>query len=136
LHKITIPNNMRKEEKRTSLSLKSRFKSFTFAARGIVYAIKSQPNLWLHLLAAIAVIALGIYYNISTAEWFFIIFAIGIVLSAELFNSSIEKIVDLIQPEKHKFAGQAKDMAAGAVLITAFAAATVGFLIFLPKIIN
>lgn len=127
---------MGKEEKRTSLSLKSRLKSFTFAARGIIYAITSQPNLWFHLVAAIAAIALGIFYNISTAEWFFVIFAIGFVLSAELFNSSIEKVVDLIQPGKHKFAEQAKDMAAGAVLITAIAAATIGLMIFLPKIIN
>jgi len=127
---------MEKEEKSTSLSLKSRLKSFKFAAKGILYAVKSQPNLWFHLVATIAVIALGFIFTIATAEWLFIIFAIGFVLSAELFNSSVEKIVDLVQPEEHKLAGQAKDMAAGAVLISAVIAAVIGLMIFLPKIIN
>jgi len=136
LHKINIFNNMEKEEKSTSLSLKSRLKSFKFAAKGILYAVKSQPNLWFHLVATIAVIALGFIFTIATAEWLFIIFAIGFVLSAELFNSSVEKIVDLVQPEEHKLAGQAKDMAAGAVLISAVIAAVIGLMIFLPKIIN
>ena len=129
-------NNMRKEEKSTSLSLKSRLKSFKFAAKGILYAIKSQPNLWFHLVAAIAIIALSFVLKIATAEWLFIIFAIGAVLTAELFNSSVEKIVDLVQPEKHILAEQAKDMAAGAVLIAAISSVLIGLMIFLPKIIN
>jgi len=57
-------------------------------------------------------------------------------MSAEIFNSAIEKLVDIVHPEQNKKAGLIKDMAAGAVLVLAFAAAVIGFIIFIPKIIN
>lgn len=127
---------MRTKRKSTSSSfLISRLKSFTYASKGILHAVKSEPSLRIHLIAACVVIAFGLIVKITIVEWLFIIFAIGFVLSAELFNSSVESFVDLVQPEQHKFAGQAKDMAAGAVLISVICAILIGCIIFLPKLL-
>ncbi len=108
--------------------------SFTFAFNGIKYLVKTQHNFWIHIVAAIGVIIAGFYFNISTIEWVMICLTIGGVLTAEALNSAIELIVDKISPEFNKTAGLIKDVAAGAVLIFALAAAIIGALIFIPKI--
>ncbi len=86
-------------------------------------------------MATVLVIALGLYFEITPTEWCIIVFAIAIVLAAEAFNTAIEDLTDLVSPEPHPLAGHAKDLAAGAVLLTAIGAAIVGLLIFLPKIL-
>jgi len=98
--------------------------------------IKHEANFKIHILAAVVVIVLGIVLQISKIEWLVIILTIGVVMSAEIFNSAIEKLVDIAHPEQNKEAGLIKDMAAGAVLVLAFAAAVIGFIIFFPKIID
>ncbi len=115
---------------------KNRILSFAFAFRGIWQVIKHEANIKIHTLAAVVVIVLGIVLQISTIEWLIVILTIGVVMSAEIFNSAIEKLVDIAHPEQNKKAGLIKDMAAGAVLVLAFAAAVIGFIIFIPKIIN
>ena len=125
---------MQKQQDR--FSIKKRFKSFGYAFQGIVEAARSQHNLWIHIVAAFLVIITGFVINISTAEWLFLIFAIGFVLTAELFNSAIERFVDLVSPEKNEIAGSIKDIAAGAVLVAAITAAIIGLLIFVPRINN
>ena len=84
-------------------------------------------------MAAITVIALGIYFGISKTEWCLIVIAICMVISAEAFNTSIEHLTDLVSPNYHELAGKTKDVAAAAVLITAIGAAILGLIIFLPK---
>ena len=111
-----------------------RIASFKFAFNGIAYVLRTQRNAQIHFLAAIVVIVLGISYKIETLEWCLIIFAIGLVIMAEMFNTTIEFLVDLISPEFHHKAGKAKDMAAGAVLIAAIIAAIIGIIVFIPKI--
>lgn len=113
-----------------------RLKSFTYAFNGIWQILLREPNFRIHLLAATAVVIFGFICNLNSTEWLIIVITIGIVMSAELFNSAIEKIVDLVHPARSEKAGLIKDMAAGAVLVTAIAAAIVGFIIFLPKIIE
>jgi diacylglycerol kinase (ATP) len=78
---------------------------------------------------------MGFYFNITNGEWIVIILCFAIVMTAEAFNSAIEKLVDFVSPGIHPQAGKIKDIAAGAVLITAIIAAIIGCIIFIPKII-
>lgn len=108
-------------------------RSFVFAYAGIRSALKSEQNIRFHVTAAIIVVAAGFWTGLSAAEWMVVVLLIGGMLAFELFNSSMERIVDLASPDLHPLAKQAKDMAAGAVLVFAIASAIIGLLIFLPK---
>jgi len=88
----------------------------------------------IHCLVASIVIILGGFYGLSAIEWMFISFAIGGVLALELLNTAIERVVDLVTEELHPLAKQAKDIAAGAVLIYAILSVVIGSIIFFPKI--
>jgi diacylglycerol kinase len=112
---------------------KKRILSFYYAFKGIAYLIRSQPNAWIHL-SAVVVVWLGFYLRLNQGEWLWVILAIGVVFSAEAFNTALEVITDMISPEIHPQAGKVKDLAAGAVLIIALMALIIGLLIFLPKI--
>ncbi len=103
------------------------------AIRGIRVVLK-EPNAKIHLLLAVVAIALGFHLQISNLEWVAVCFAIASVIGAEAMNTAVEKAVDLASPEWHETAGQAKDAAAAAVLITRLGAAAVGAIIFIPKI--
>jgi diacylglycerol kinase (ATP) len=107
---------------------------FVYAIKGVVYLFTSQRNARVHLFAAVLVVAGGFYFSISTTEWIAVVLSIGMVIAAEAFNSSIEELVDIVSPDYNKSAGRIKDLAAGAVLLIAIAAAVVGLVIFLPKI--
>ncbi|NOX45946.1 MAG: diacylglycerol kinase family protein [Chlorobi bacterium] len=117
------------------ISLKKRAKSFKYAFDGILYLVKSQHNAWVHLTIAIFAIIAGIALDVSFTEWCFLVFAIGFVLVAEAFNTAIEELTNLVSPAYDKKAGTVKDVAAGAVLISAIVAAIVGLIIFIPKIV-
>jgi len=116
--------------------LKARVKSFGYAGKGIVFFFKSQPNAKIHVLAAILAIGLGVFLQISSLEWVGVTLCIGTVLAAEALNTALEELVNWISPEHNVQAGIVKDVAAGAVLITALTALVVGGLIFLPKIME
>lgn len=90
----------------------------------------------IHLVVAVLVVLAGWFFNITTTEWILCLLCFGLVFGAEMVNTSIENLVDLVSPKKHELAGRAKDMAAGAVLISALFAACVGLIIFIPKIWN
>lgn len=109
-----------------------RLKSFGYAFQGIVTFICKEPNAWIHCIAVILVIFLGIHFDITNTEWCIVCICFGLVLSAEAFNSAIERLVDLVSPEYHPLAGKVKDIAAGAVLINAIASAIIGIIIFIP----
>lgn len=117
-------------------SIKERLKSFKYAGKGIYKLISGEHNAWIHCAAIVVVTIAGFYFNITRGEWIAVIVCFGLVLSAEGFNTAIEKLTDLVSPERHPIAGDVKDIAAGAVLICAIAAAIVGFIIFLPYIIS
>ena len=118
-----------------SYNFKKQLKSFTFAWKGILTCAGHEQNITFHLIAAVAVVAAGFFFNITHTEWMVVMLCIGTVISAELFNSAIERLVDLVSPEWQKIAGEVKDIAAGAVLVTAIAAAIVGLIVFLPYVI-
>lgn len=77
-------------------------------------------------------VAAGFGFGITRGEWTAIVICIGLVIAAELFNSAIERLVDLVSPQRHPVAGQVKDIAAGAVLVCALAAIVVGLIVFIP----
>ncbi len=105
------------------------------AWRGIKIMFKDQYNIWIHTLIFGLVMIAGVYYGITLLEWIFILFAAGMVFAAEAFNTAIEIDMNLTSPEFHPHARDTKDVAAGAVLITAIVAAAVGIIIFLPRIV-
>ncbi len=109
------------------------FRSFRYAAEGIVYCIKMERNFKVHLLAMILVILAGVWTKISIIEWLIITIFIAGVLALELVNTAIERVVDLTTKEYHPLAKQAKDIAAGAVLIFAIASVIAAIFIFIPK---
>lgn len=121
------------KEKRP-FSLKERLRSFGYAFRGLSRFFKTEHNLWIHLAATFAAVLLGFVFHISANEWLAILIVIGMVISAEAFNTCIEKIMDHLAPGRHDNVRYIKDLAAGAVLVTAVVAAIVGIIVFLPKI--
>ena len=115
-------------------SLKKRAKSFIHASRGIWIFFKNTHNAWLHIAAFIAVIVLGFYLGLSRMEWITLLIVCSLVFVSEAFNSAIEVDIDLTSPEYHPFARDTKDIAAGAVLLSAVFAIIVGVLIFYPHL--
>ena len=108
--------------------------SFKYAFEGLTAALKEEPNLKLHFFAAIIVILLGWFDQISVAEWIDLIIIISLVISVELTNTAIEAVVDSFTDKDHPGAKLAKDISAGAVLVISIAALAVGLIIFVPKI--
>ena len=123
---------MLKEKKR--FSVVGRIKSATHAWRGIGVLISTSYNARLHLFFAMLAIYLGFILHISEIEWVQVILPLGIVIIAEAFNTAVEIDIDLTSPNYHPYARDTKDVAAGAVAISAFIACIVGLIIFLPKI--
>lgn len=111
---------------------KKQLRSFGFAWKGIRESIGKEQNLRFHLITTAVVIFAGIGFGITGNEWIALILCVGLVIAAELFNTAIERLVDLVSPHYHPLAGQVKDIAAGAVLVCALAAIVVGLIIFVP----
>jgi diacylglycerol kinase len=111
-------------------------RSFSFAGQGVWHVIRTQRNMRVHLLAAVAAIAVGLALRIDAADWACILTVIGLVLTAETLNTVVEAVVDLYTDEFHPLAKAAKDMAAGAVLISSAAAVGVGIAVFLPRLLR
>jgi diacylglycerol kinase len=116
------------------MSLKNRIRSFAYAFNGLRLMLFHQPNFFIHLSLAIIALSLSYFFKLSRDEFLWIVVAIGLVLSAEIFNTAIEKLTDLVQPEQDQRAGQIKDLAAGAVLLLSITALIIGLLIFIPHI--
>ncbi len=121
--------------KSNKFSISNRIQSFKFAIEGIILLLKTEHNAWIHLLSALLVIFMGFYMSLSITEWCFIVFAIGFVFVAEIINTSIEYLTDLVSPNYHEKAKKVKDLAAGGVLIASIIALSIGLIIFLPKLL-
>jgi len=116
--------------------VKDRLKAFVYAFDGIKYAILTQHNFFIHITLTLIAIILGFLLKITNLEWITIIIVVGLVISAEIFNTALEELVNLVSPQKNKKAGIVKDLAAGAVLVLSIVALISGIIIFLPKIIE
>ncbi len=117
--------------------MKRFFKGFTYALAGIRAALKSESNLRLHIAAAVIVIALGVYLQLSMERWGVVILTIGFVIATELFNTAIERLGDAAAEGKQKQPVKtAKDVAAGAVLLSVITALAIGILFLIIPLIN
>ncbi len=111
-----------------------RIRSFYYAIRGVLRMVRCQHNAWIHAAATLLVLGAGFYLRLSRADWCWIILAISIVWTAEALNTAFEFLADAASPDFHPLVRDAKDVAAGAVLITAAAAAIIGVLILFPYV--
>lgn len=105
------------------------------ALNGLKVAILTERNIKIHVIAIVAVVIFGLYVNITNIEWAILSLTMGAVLSMEMMNTAIEKALDHLEPNHHPLIGMAKDMAAGAVFVTAIVSIAVACFIFLSRII-
>ena len=122
-------NNKRKWKNRDVIS------SLEFALTGIFTAFKEEKNMRSHVLSAVAAIIAGLIFRISAMEWLLLLLSIFLVIAFEIMNSAVENVVDLASDYHFSMrAKNAKDMAAGAVLVVSGFAVITGLIIFLPKL--
>lgn len=112
--------------------LGKRFYGVGYALKGAWTLLKTEPSIQVQAVISVLVIIAGFYFEITKAEWIFQILAIGLVMSTEGINSSIEGIADFVHPDFHSKIGYIKDVAAGAVLFAAFTAIIIACFIYLP----
>jgi diacylglycerol kinase len=111
-----------------------RLKSFTYAFNGFKILFKEEHNARIHAAIGILVLILSIYFGLNINEWMAILFSIGLVFSAEFFNSAIENLCDFVSPQWNDKIKKVKDLSAAAVLLCAIIALIIGSVIFVPKI--
>ena len=110
-------------------------RSVRYGLQGLTHVACTEANMRWHLLATVLVIVCGVTFQISLIEWALVISCIGVMLALECVNTATERLADQICSEEATLIGQAKDATAAAVLIMSIAAASIGGIIFLPKIL-
>jgi diacylglycerol kinase (ATP) len=118
------------------LDLRRTLYSFRHAGRGLGWAVSSQANLRFHLVAAAAVLLAALLFHFTAIEFVGLVLCFAVVIAAELFNTSLEVLIDYAWPERHPMIGRAKDVAAAAVLMAAIGTALVGLLLFARHILH
>ena len=114
--------------------LRTRFKAISYALEGWWHVIRTQRNAWIHALASVGVVLLGVWLKLTRSEWAIIILTIALVWTAEFINTALEALTDLISPNQNHLAKVSKDVGAAAVLIAAGASIIVGLLILGPPL--
>lgn len=127
-HETTAKPHSRPER----FSLRGRFRSFRYAIRGIALMLKSQHNAWLHAVASVLILFVGMLFGLTPGEWCWVVLAVMAVWTAEALNTALEFLADVTSPEFHPLVEKAKDVAAGAVLISALGSTTIGILVLGP----
>jgi len=117
------------------MHLRKKVLNFRYALKGLEIAWREEFNFQVQIFFAIAAPLLGWYLNISTIEFLIVILMIGLVLTAELFNTALEELCDKFQPEHDPHIGKIKDLAAAAVLVSSLTALIVGFIIYMPYVL-
>jgi len=116
-------------------SIRKRIESFGYAFRGIALVLRSQHNAWIHAMASIGVGVAGWGLGVTAGEWCWLVLAMMAVWCCEALNTAIERLADAAVPERHPLVAQAKDAAAGAVLIAAIGAVTIACLVLGPHLL-
>jgi diacylglycerol kinase (ATP) len=98
--------------------------------------LRCQHNAWIHGIATLVVVGAALLFRVSAGDWCWIILAISIVWTAEALNTAFEFLADAASPDFHPLVRDAKDVAAGAVLVTAIAAAVIGAIVFWPYLVK
>jgi len=109
-------------------------KKFADAFHGVWRGVRGQSSFAVHCATAIAVACLAAWLQVSVLEWCILVLCIGLVMTAELFNSALEILAKAIDRRHNPLLGEALDIASGAVLLAAMAASLVGAIIFLPHL--
>jgi diacylglycerol kinase len=118
------------------IDVRKSLRSFRFAAEGIRALFRFENNAKIHLVAAMAVVVVGIWLRLDRIEWALVLTQVGLVLAAEAFNTALEKLADVVSPDHHPLIKAVKDLSAGAVLLVVIVAVVVGILIFGTKLIE
>src|SRR5690554_4284009 len=111
-----------------------RIRAGGYAFRGAFYLLRNEASIQVQFVIAILVTIAGFYFEITTEQWIYQIFAIGLVMTAEELNTTVEKMADFVQPDYHSKIGYIKDVAAGAVFIAAITAEVIEVIIYYPYI--
>ena len=122
-------------DERDSFSARARIRSFRYAFRGIGVMLATQHNAWIHAFVTVAVCGAGLGLGVSRADWCWLVVAIVMVWTAEALNTALELLSDAAAPDVHPLVERAKDVAAGAVLISAFGSALIGALVLGPHLL-
>ncbi len=109
-------------------------KAFNAAIEGIIYTFKFERNMKIHYFLAVVVFIASLFFNLTKVEMILLIFAISLVIISEMFNTAVEKTIDMVTDEYNVFAKIAKDVAAGGVLIAALNSLVVGYILFYDKL--
>lgn len=107
--------------------------AFRDAFRGVGFMLREEPNMRFHVVAAVGVLVAAAAFGLETFEWAAVVFAIVLVLLAEMLNTAVEAVLDLVQPGEHRHVRVVKDLAAGAVLVAALGALVIALLVFVPE---
>lgn len=110
-------------------------KKFAVAISGIGWSVRSQNSFWVHLPITVAVIGLAAWLQVEAWRWVAVVFAITIVFSVELVNTSIEQLVKVLHPEQDQRIGRALDAAASAVLLAAIGSVVIGLIVLGPPLL-
>jgi len=113
-------------------TLRARLASMRYAINGLLQVIRSEHNARIHMVAAVIAIIAGILLHISRIEWMLVLFCFGLVFASEIINTALEKMIDLVIPQKNEHVKIIKDISAGAVLVSAIIAFITGLIIFIP----
>mgnify|MGYP003662945881 FL=1 len=113
-------------------SVRGRIRSALCALQGISELVKSQHNTWVHAVATVGVTAAGLVFGVTAIEWCVLVLVITAVWVVEAINTAFEFLCDAVSPEFHPLVKKSKDIAAGAVLLSATGAAIIGLMVFLP----
>ena len=111
-------------------------KSFGYSLDGLIYAYKYEQSMFIHFIVTCGVIMANLFFGVSGIEWLISLMAIGMVLAAELINTAIEAVVDLVTLEIHPLAKIAKDCGSAATFVLSMMAGAIGFVIYLPYIFD
>lgn len=107
-------------------------KSYSYALKGLFKTFHEEQNLRIQIFAGLIVLFLGIYFSISRLEWVILTLAVCLVLTAEIINSAVERVTDVLKPRINSYVKEIKDIMAAAVLLSSLAAVIVGLIIFWP----
>ncbi|GAB3315054.1 hypothetical protein GCM10027299_03950 [Larkinella ripae] len=118
------------------IDVRKNLRSFRFAVEGVLTLFRFENNAKIHLLAATAVLIAGFWLQLDRIEWALVLTQVALVWAAEAFNTAIEKLADVVSPERHPQIKAVKDLAAGAVLLVVILAVVVGILILGNKLID
>jgi diacylglycerol kinase len=120
------------EKSNNQFSITNRLKSFRYAAQGFLYIVRYEHNARIHLFISGVVLIMGFLLHIRRLEWVLVLLCMGFVLTAEMINTAIEKLADIVSPLKNEQIRVIKDISAAVVLLSSFLAMISGLIIFVP----